>query len=102
MTVALAQGSRCPARRLTQRHLDLKNDFYEEVRARGQVPDSEARLRRQVVKLKELRARDKELRQLSADRQGLGQVVNQLVLENSPSPRDGSTLCPLWPVPTSG
>ncbi|MEV0495660.1 hypothetical protein [Streptomyces atratus] len=45
------------AEREEQRHLDLKNDFYAEVRARGQTPHSEIRLRRQIVKLKELRAR---------------------------------------------
>lgn len=41
-----------------QRHLDLKNDFYAPVRARGQTPDSEIRLRQPIVKLKELRAED--------------------------------------------
>ncbi|WP_224277369.1 hypothetical protein [Streptomyces sp. LS1784] len=81
--VALAQEAGVPRNALTQRHLDLKNDFYARVRARGQIPDSEARLRKQVVKLKELRAQDaQELRQLRADRQNLVQVVNQLTLEN--------------------
>ncbi|SEL33427.1 hypothetical protein SAMN05414137_107321 [Streptacidiphilus jiangxiensis] len=47
------------------------------------MPDSEARLRRQFVKLKELRAKDaKELTQLRADVHGLVRIVNQLLLEN--------------------
>jgi hypothetical protein len=41
--VALAQEAGAPRNALAQRHLDLKNDFYAEVRARGQIPDSEIR-----------------------------------------------------------
>lgn len=44
--VALAQEAEVPRNALTQRHLDLKNLFYDKVRARGAVPDSEKRLRR--------------------------------------------------------
>ncbi|MET7519489.1 hypothetical protein ABZS88_40050 [Streptomyces sp. NPDC005480] len=51
--VALAQEAGVPRNALTQRHLDLKNAFYAQVRARGQTPDSEIRLRQQIVKLKE-------------------------------------------------
>lgn len=81
--VALAHEAGVPRNALTQRHLDLKNQFYEQVRERGQMPDSEARLRQQIVKLKELRARDaEELTKMRADVQGLVQVVNQLTLEN--------------------
>ncbi len=39
--VALAQEAGVPRNALTQRPLDLKNDFYRQVRARGQTPDSE-------------------------------------------------------------
>ncbi|MQS16295.1 hypothetical protein F7Q99_29785 [Streptomyces kaniharaensis] len=81
--VALAQEAGVPRNALTQRHLDLKNHFYDRVRERGLVPDSETRLRKQIVRLKELRARDAEqLKELRADVQGLVQVVNQLTLEN--------------------
>ncbi|MGW3823392.1 hypothetical protein ACWEAF_13985 [Streptomyces sp. NPDC005071] len=81
--VALALEADVPRNALTQRHLDLKNEFYEKVRARGQMPDSEVRLRKQIVKLKELRAKDaQELAQLRADIQGLVQAVNVLSLEN--------------------
>ncbi|NML54968.1 hypothetical protein HHL19_35195 [Streptomyces sp. R302] len=81
--VALAAEAQVPRNALTQRHLDLKNEFYDKVRARGQMPDSEKRLRKQIVKLKELRDKDaEELAQLRADVQGLVRAVNQLSLEN--------------------
>ncbi|MFG2634771.1 hypothetical protein ACGFX8_12745 [Streptomyces sp. NPDC048362] len=80
--VALAMEAQVPRNALTQRHLDLKKEFYDTVRARGQMPDSEKRLRKQIVKLKELRAKDaEELAQLRADVQGLVRAVNQLSLE---------------------
>jgi hypothetical protein len=49
--VALAEEAGVSRNALTQRHLDLKNDFYAQVRARGHMPDSEVRLRKQIVKL---------------------------------------------------
>jgi hypothetical protein len=81
--VALAQEAQVPRNALTQRHPDLRNEFYDRVRERGQMPDSERRLRKQIVKLKELRAKDTaELAQLREDVQGLIRVMNQLTLEN--------------------
>lgn len=81
--VALAQEAQVPRNALTQRHPDLRNEFYDTVRERGQMPDSERRLRKQIVKLKELRAKDtEELAQLREDVHGLIRVVNQLTLEN--------------------
>ena len=81
--VALAQEAGVPRNALTQRHPDLKNDFYAQVRARGQTPDSEIRLRQQIVKLKELRAKDTaELAQLRTDVAQLVRAVNQLTVEN--------------------
>ncbi|MEV0637680.1 hypothetical protein AB0I77_22535 [Streptomyces sp. NPDC050619] len=81
--VALAQEAGVPRNALTQRHLDLKNDFYTQVRACGQTPDSEIRLRQQIVKLKELRAKDAtELAQLRTDVDHLVRVVNQLTAHN--------------------
>lgn len=72
-----------PRNALTQRHPDLKNDFYAQVRARGQIPDSEIRLRKQIVKLKELRQQDAtELVQLRTDADHLVRAVNQLTVEN--------------------
>ncbi|MEU0412938.1 hypothetical protein ABZ307_34645 [Streptomyces griseorubiginosus] len=81
--VALAQEAGVPRNVLTQRHPDLKNDFYAQVRVRGQTPDSEIRLRTQIVKPKELRANDaSELSQLRADVDHLFRAVNQLTVEN--------------------
>ncbi|MFJ9026762.1 hypothetical protein ACIRPU_43570 [Streptomyces sp. NPDC102259] len=81
--VALAQEAGVPRNALTQRHPDLKNAFYAQVRARGQMPDSEIRLRQQIVKLKELRAKDaEELSQLRTDVAHLVRAVNQLTVEN--------------------
>lgn len=56
--VALAVEAGVPRNALTQRHIDLKNEFYEKARARGATPDSEQRLRKQVRRLKEPRAAD--------------------------------------------
>lgn len=81
--VALAIEAGVPRNALTQRHLDLKNEFYAKVKERGQPTDAETRLRKQVVRLKELREKDKaELEQLRADVEGLVRVVNELTLEN--------------------
>ncbi|MFE6023474.1 hypothetical protein ACFQ6O_44590 [Streptomyces sp. NPDC056441] len=81
--VALAQEAGVPRNALTQRHLDLKNNFYAQVKERGQPTDAEARLRLQVVRLKELRQKDKaELAQLRTDVEALVRVVNQLASEN--------------------
>ncbi|MEU2872564.1 hypothetical protein ABZ769_25665 [Streptomyces olivoreticuli] len=80
--VALAQEAQVPQDALTQRHLDLTNAFYDKVWARGQGPESD-RLRQQIVKLKELRAKDaEELARLRADIEGLVRAVQQLTVEN--------------------
>ncbi|MFF1417834.1 hypothetical protein [Streptomyces sp. NPDC058280] len=42
--VALAAEAGVPRNALTQRHPDLRNEFYDRVRARGQTPDHEKRL----------------------------------------------------------
>jgi hypothetical protein len=81
--VALATEAGVPRNALTQRHLDLKAEFYDRVRARGEMPDSEKRLRQQIVKLKELRKSDKaEIAQLQTDREALVRAVHQLTVEN--------------------
>ncbi|QCD53532.1 hypothetical protein [Streptomyces hawaiiensis] len=81
--VALAAEAGVPRNALTQRHLDLKNHFYEAVRARGQLPDSERRLPQQITRLKELRARDaEEIAQLRTDVEHLVHALNQLTTEN--------------------
>ncbi|MDX2728030.1 MULTISPECIES: hypothetical protein [unclassified Streptomyces] len=81
--VDLATEGDVPRNALTQRHLDLKNEFYEQVRARGEMPDSEKRLRRQLVKAKELRAQAlMKIEQLTADNEALVGALHQVVMEN--------------------
>ncbi|WEH34843.1 hypothetical protein PZB75_16675 [Streptomyces sp. AM 4-1-1] len=81
--VALALEAGVPRNALTQRHTDLKNEFYDKVRARGGTPDSERRLRKQIRRLKELRAADaEELAQLKADVEALVGALHQATMEN--------------------
>jgi hypothetical protein len=81
--VALAAEAQVPRNALTQRHLDLKQEFYAKVKERGRPTDAEMRLRKQIVKLKELREGGKiEVTLLRADVEALVRVVNQLTLEN--------------------
>ncbi|MBO2466245.1 hypothetical protein [Actinomadura violacea] len=81
--VALAQEAGVPRNALTQRHTDLRNDFYEQVKQRGATPDVETRLRQIITNLKQTIAnKNEELEQLRADVPALIRVVNQLTLEN--------------------
>ncbi|MEU2440163.1 hypothetical protein ABZ595_28870 [Streptomyces rubradiris] len=81
--VALAAEAQVPRNALTQRHTDLKNEFYDKVRARGQTPDTERRLRRQIRQLKELRAADaEEIAQHKADIDALVGALHQATVEN--------------------
>ncbi|MEU3862521.1 hypothetical protein AB0F03_35210 [Streptomyces sp. NPDC028722] len=48
--VAVAQDAQVPRNALTQRHPDLKNDFYARVKERGQPTDSGRRLRKKITK----------------------------------------------------
>ncbi|MEI5034944.1 hypothetical protein RB201_26540 [Streptomyces sp. S1A(2023)] len=104
--VALATEAGVPRNALTQRHLDLKNDFYARVRARGGAPEGALRLRKQVVKLKELRAADtEEIKQLRADVEALvaalhvSQVDNHRLREQLSAPGPGARLLPMQPRP---
>lgn len=82
--VALAVEAGVPRNALTQRHTDLKAEFYDKVRARGATPDSERRLRQQVLKLKELRTADaREIAQLKTDVEALVGALHQATAENS-------------------
>ena len=68
---------------LTRRHLDLKNLFYEKVRARGETPDSERRLRRETARLKRLREDNRKLiQQLEADNEALIGALHLTQLRN--------------------
>ncbi|MFF5291881.1 hypothetical protein [Paractinoplanes globisporus] len=82
--VALAHEAGVPRNALTQRHPDLRNEFYEQVKKRGATPDVEVRLRAQIAKLKKTAAnKDKELTQLRSDVPELVRVINQLTAENA-------------------
>ena len=81
--VALAQEAGVPRNALTQRHTDLKNEFYEHVQARGGPTELETRLRATIAKQKSTIAnKNRELRQLRSDVPALIRVINQLTLEN--------------------
>jgi septal ring factor EnvC (AmiA/AmiB activator) len=82
--VALAQEAGVPRNALTQRHTDLRNQFYERVNERRATPEVEVRLREQIAKLKKTVAnKDKELAQLRSDVPALVRVINQLTAENT-------------------
>jgi hypothetical protein len=81
--VALAIEADVPRNALTQRHTDLKNEFYARAKAATGATEAEQRLRAQVDKLKQLRAQNQaELKMLRTDVVDLVRVVNQLTLEN--------------------
>jgi septal ring factor EnvC (AmiA/AmiB activator) len=81
--VALAIEADVPRNALTQRHTDLKNEFYQRVRERGAPSEDEARLRATIARLKKtIEGKNKELAQLRADVPALVRAVNQLTMEN--------------------
>lgn len=81
--VALAQEADVPRNALTQRHTDLKNEFYQQVSTQGGPSELETRLRNTIAKLRTTIAnKNGELKQLRADLPALVRVVNQLSLEN--------------------
>jgi chromosome segregation ATPase len=81
--VALAIEADVPRNALTQRHLGLKNEFYEHLRARGATPDVETRLRRRISELKKTIAnKNDEIAQLRTDVEGFLAENTRLTLEN--------------------
>ena len=82
-TVALAIEAGVPRNALTQRHTDLKDEFYLRIREHGVENGDEVRLRADIARLRRtIAAKKKELAQLRADVPALVRVVNQLTLEN--------------------
>ncbi|MEY9877915.1 hypothetical protein ABH931_007439 [Streptacidiphilus sp. MAP12-33] len=80
--VALAIEAGVPRNALTQRHIDLKNDFYEKVKVRGATPDVEIRLRRKITELKKTLAnKNTQIAALQADVQGFLAENTRLTLE---------------------
>jgi hypothetical protein len=99
--VALAQDRRSPRNALTQRHTDLKNEFYQRVTARGATPDVEIRLRAEITKLKKTIAnKNNKLKQLEEDVPTLVRAVHILTVETrncaniSPTPAQRVALRP--------
>jgi septal ring factor EnvC (AmiA/AmiB activator) len=81
--VALAQEADVPRNALTQRHTDLKNEFYQHVQERGGPSELETRFRATISKLRATIAnKNSELSQLRVDVPALVRVINQLTLEN--------------------
>jgi hypothetical protein len=81
--VALAIEAGVPRNALTQRHTDLKNEFYHRIKGVGAHNEDEARLRATISRLRQTIAnKNRELAQLRADVPALVRAVNQLTLEN--------------------
>ncbi|MET7297109.1 hypothetical protein ABZS79_34310 [Streptomyces griseoloalbus] len=81
--VALALEAQVPRNALTQRHPDLRNEFYTHVRERSGISDAEARLRAQIVTLKQTIAnKNEELARLRQDVPALVRALNQLTADN--------------------
>jgi len=81
--VALALEAEVTRNALTQRHTDLKAEFYARVGERGAPSEVETRLRATIAALKKTIAnKNAELAQLRADVPALVRTVNQLTLEN--------------------
>lgn len=81
--VALAQEAGVPRNALTQRHLDLKTEFYTRVREHGGPSEVEDRLRKTIARLKNTIAnKNNELEQFRADVPALVRTINVLALEN--------------------
>lgn len=81
--LALAQEAEVPRNALTQRHTDLKVEFYARVAERGAPSEVEIRLRATIATLKKTIAnKNAELAQIRVDVPALVRAVNQLTLEN--------------------
>jgi hypothetical protein len=81
--VALALEAGVPRNALTQRHTDLKNEFYQRIKECGAANEDEARLRATIARLRRtIAGKNKELAQLRTDVPALVRAVNQLTLEN--------------------
>ena len=99
--VALAIEAGVPRNALTQRHTDLKNEFYQRIRERGADNEDEARLRATIAQLRQaIAAKNKELAQLRTDVPALVRAVNQLTLENQQLRDAGADSGSIVPFPS--
>lgn len=68
---------------LTHRHTDLKDEFYARVRAQGQIPASEQKLREELQTTKrQLDEAREDNRQLKESIEAFARVVHVLAVEN--------------------
>ncbi|MFF5992897.1 hypothetical protein [Prauserella flavalba] len=81
--VSLAAEAGVKRHVLTHRHTDLKDEFYARVRAQGQVPASETKLRADLAakttKVDELR---EENQTLTDTVERMARIINVLTVEN--------------------
>lgn len=81
--VSLAAEAGVKRHMLTHRHTDLKDEFYARVRAQGQVPASETKLRADLAattaKVDELR---EENQTLTDTVERMARIINVLTVEN--------------------
>jgi septal ring factor EnvC (AmiA/AmiB activator) len=81
--VALAEEAGVKRHVLTHRHTDLKDLFYAQVRARGQVPDSERQLKDELdTTRRRLAEANEHITNLENDNDALARIVNVLATEN--------------------
>lgn len=81
--VGLALEAQVPRNALTQRHPDLKNEFYSRISESGEPSPIETTLRATIAKLKKsINNKNTELTQLRTDLPALVRAVNQLSVEN--------------------
>ncbi|MEV7779376.1 hypothetical protein [Kitasatospora sp. NPDC088351] len=81
--VALAVEADVKRHVLTHRHTDLKDEFYAKVKATGNVPENERKLREELKQTKERLAEAiKENKRLQTEVDMFARVVNVLEVEN--------------------
>ncbi|MFG2945815.1 hypothetical protein [Streptomyces adustus] len=97
--VSLADEAEVKRHVLTHRHTDLKDEFYARVRAQGQVPDSERKLRQELAETKERLAEIlEENNQLKAEVKVFVRIINVLETENDQLKVDNSRTDTVIPI----
>lgn len=82
--VALAEEAGVKRHLLTHRHTDLRDEFYDRVRAQGRSPHSEIKLRAEVEKLKKIVSNLREQNvALEAENALLRRMHNVLAVEKA-------------------
>lgn len=82
--VALAHEAQVPRCALTQRHHDLRNEFYAKVKERSGTTPDETRLRATITQLRKTIAnKNRQLETIRKDVPTLVRVVHQLTIENA-------------------